>query len=165
MHSSAGLHGVPVGGRAVDVLDVEVVEPLLALANGLGRIHLRPRRVAHVDAEADAAVVALHGLPHVVGRGEALVLGAVVVDGQADVELLHHGVEDGHGVGVGAAHDGGKPEVARVLEGAADARGVVLHGDVAAAQGVMPASLKRAATALRSSVVLVRARWKSLMET
>src|SRR5260221_4001186 len=134
-HPAAALDRLSVRRRAVDVLQVAVVEALAALADGLRGIDLRARGVAHVDAEADALLVRRHGRQHVVGRGNLLVLRAVVVDGDLDVDLLDHGVEDLHRLRLRAADDGGHADVARVFEGAADVGGVVLHPHVADAEG------------------------------
>src|SRR6185503_516041 len=75
-HAAAAFHRLAVRGRAVDVLQVAVVEPLAAFADGFRGIDLGPRGVAHVDAEADALVVGLHRRPHVVGGRELLAFGA-----------------------------------------------------------------------------------------
>src|SRR5260221_11107473 len=72
-HPAAALDRLSVRRRAVDVLQVAVVEALAALADGLRGIDLRARGGAHVDAQADALVVGRHPLPHSVGRGKLLI--------------------------------------------------------------------------------------------
>src|SRR5262249_39209783 len=51
----------------VDVLQVQVIQARGALADRLGGVDPAPRRVADVDAQADALVITLDRLPGVVG--------------------------------------------------------------------------------------------------
>ncbi len=106
------------------------------------RVDPGPGGVADVDAEADPGVERLDGLPDVEGRRPDLVLGAVVVDRELDVVFLDELVEDRHRLLLGAANDGRDAGVLGVLEGRPDARLVLTHADVAAAQGGDPGILE-----------------------
>src|SRR5690348_14452835 len=90
--------------------------------------------MADIDAETDPTVVVLNGVPDVGRRGKAAVAGPVVVDCQADVELLHHAVQYPQRIGMWAADDGRQPNVTSVFECASDVRFVVFHRHIAAAQ-------------------------------
>ena len=75
-------------GEVGEVLDVHVVEARACGVDGVDEVGVGAGGVAYVDAEADARVEILDGLEHVEGRGEELVFGAVVVDGDLDVVFL-----------------------------------------------------------------------------
>ena len=76
-----------------------------------------------VGTGADAGIVFLDGLQHV-DRLVVAVCRAMIVDGHADVELLHEFVEAGEGVGVGVGAQG------------ADAGGLCKLEDLAVGSGV-----------------------------
>src|ERR1039457_2520744 len=67
------------------VLYVDVVQAAAALQDRLDRIGPGPGRVANVNAEAQALVIGLHGVPDVERRREHLVLRAVVVERELHV--------------------------------------------------------------------------------
>ena len=85
---------------------------------------------AHVDWVYDFALPPL--LLHAFGRRHELVFGAVVVDGDFDVELFHQLFDGGQLLLRGRADDGGEAAGFGILEGAAQVFGL-LHVDVAAA--------------------------------
>ena len=71
--------------------------------------------MAEVGTGADAGIVFLDGLQHV-DRLVVAVCRAMIVDGHADVELLHEFVEAGEGVGSGIGAEGGEEGIREFLE-------------------------------------------------
>ena len=125
---------------ARQVLEVHVVEPGRARADRLGRVDAATGGMPHVDAYADPLVVLLDRLPDVERRGPDLVFRPVVVDGQLDVELLDHLVQDRQGSRVGLQTMVGMPAsraYSNALRISASSSVMVMSPQL---RGVMPAS-------------------------
>ena len=77
-----------LAGEVGQVLHVHVVEARAGGVDGLDQVGVGARGVADIDAESDARIEILDGFEHVERRREELVLGPVIVDGDADVVFL-----------------------------------------------------------------------------
>ena len=127
------LDGVALRRRRGNVLDMNVEQPVGELLGRAAGIAAGANRMADVDAQADAAVEPLDLLVGHVGRRDRLVARPVIVDGHANVVLLHFFVDQRQQVGHWASatitlHSGGLG----VLEGSIHV-GRLLHEDHAAA--------------------------------
>ncbi len=94
-----------------------------------------------------------------------LILGPVVVDGQPDVELLDQLVEQRQRIRSRAQTIVGTPRSRAYSNARRAEASSFFRLMLPQLNGVMPASRKLLATAFRSSVVLLRGRWKSFTDT
>jgi len=131
-----GGHVLQRAGDRERVLDVQIVEARGALADGIGGIDLRAHRMADVDTKADAGIEGFDELERFVRRRVKVVLGTVIVDGDADLVFLGETLDEREGVGRGSAGhhlEVGGPDV---FEGAAGGGFVVGEIDDAGGDGL-----------------------------
>jgi len=88
-----------------EVLHVHVEEAGAGFMDGVDYVGSGAHGVAYVDAAAHAWVQALHCGEHGEWRGPDFVLGAVVVDGEADIVFLHELFDGGQAFGQRVAGD------------------------------------------------------------
>src|SRR5207253_1485646 len=103
--AATAFRGRAVDGRARFVLQVQVVEPRSALPDRRRRVCARPGGVAHVDAKTNPRVEWLDCGPDFVRGGEVTVAGAVVVDGDADIEFSCEALREGQRGRLGRGHN------------------------------------------------------------
>ena len=71
------------------VFHVHIEQARTHFVNGLNNVRARAHGVSYIDAASNARIHALDILQHIEWGGPHLVLGAMVVDGDADVILLY----------------------------------------------------------------------------
>src|SRR5262249_166436 len=122
---------VPVSERG-NIFQMRVIKTLLTFDDRFGGVDSGASGVADVYAEADPLFIFFDGLPYVVRRGEeSLVFRATIVNGQFDVGLLDHFVQDRHRVRARRANDRGNSYVTRVFKGLSNIGFARAHRDVA----------------------------------
>src|SRR5450432_266120 len=118
--------------KEAQILDVQLEEALAGEGNALDNIDAGTGGVADIDAEADERVHIPDHFQDRLRRGEILLFGAVVVDGEPDFIFLckfFHGLDTRAG---GNAYSLGKTQILDVFEALANIVGVVFRkGEIA----------------------------------